>query len=111
VSTWPTLAQVKAELRLGDDPAEDEVLERARLAAIDYCTGRVHPKWIVIDPMGDQIPDGVFQATMFAACRYYRRRDSLDGTIGWGEMGVIRVGRYDPDVDALMGRYLAVVIA
>jgi hypothetical protein len=108
--TWPTVDEVRQLLRLEASPYEDPIIERARLAAIDYVQGRVDPQWILEDAAGAIIPDGIYQATLFSAARYYRRRDSLDGTIGWGEAGVVRVGRYDPDVDALLGRYLAVVI-
>jgi Phage gp6-like head-tail connector protein len=110
MATWPTLDEVRAVLRLEPSPSEDPLIERARLAAVDYVEGRIDPKWVLIDPLGPIIPDGVYEATLFAAARYYRRRDSLDGTIGWGDTGVVRVGRYDPDVDALLGRYLALVI-
>ena len=43
----------------------------------------------------------MFQAALFHAARLYRRRDSLDGTIGFGDMGLVRVGRVDPDIEAL----------
>ena len=33
--------------------------------------------------------------------RLYRRRDSTDGTIGFGDAGVMRIGRTDPDIEAL----------
>jgi gp6-like head-tail connector protein len=109
MATWPSLRDLKAMLRLGDSPDEDPVLDDARLAAIDYVTGRVDPKWILIDPLGPQIPDGLKYATTLVASRFYRRRDSLDGTIGWGDMGVVRVGIKDPDVEAALARYLAMV--
>jgi hypothetical protein len=35
------------------------------------------------------------------AARLYRRRDTIDGTIGFGDVGVVRVGRYDADVESL----------
>ena len=45
------------------------------------------------------------------AGRLYRRRDSVDGTIGWGDMGVVRVGPKDPDIETLIAPYLNVVFA
>jgi hypothetical protein len=35
------------------------------------------------------------------AARLYRRRDTVDGTIGFGELGAVRVGRVDPDIESL----------
>jgi hypothetical protein len=34
------------------------------------------------------------------AARLYRRRDSVDGTLSFGELGVVQVRRSDPDVAA-----------
>jgi hypothetical protein len=110
MATWPTLDEVRQMLRLEPGPAEDPLIDKARLAAIDYVTGRVDSKYILADAGGFLIPDGLYEATLFAAARFYRRRDSLDGTIGWGDVGVVRVGRNDPDVDALLTRYMAVVL-
>jgi hypothetical protein len=55
------------------------------------------------------LPDPLFTAAQYEAARLYRRRDSVDGTIGWGDMGVVRVGPKDPDIETLMAPYLAVV--
>jgi hypothetical protein len=102
---------VLAILRLPQDSADDGVVESARLAAIDYCIGRIDPSmWSGADPGTAPVPDAVHEAALILSSRFYRRRDSLDGTIGWGEMGVVRVGLSDPDVIALLGQYLAVVI-
>jgi hypothetical protein len=87
-------------------------VESARLAAINYVIGRVDPGiWGGLPPLTfTPVPDGLYEAALLLASRWYRRRDSLDGTIGWGDMGVVRVGLKDPDVEALIGGYMAVVI-
>ncbi|MFE7559665.1 phage gp6-like head-tail connector protein [Kitasatospora sp. NPDC057500] len=48
------------------------------------------------------VPDEVAQATLIQANRLFRRKDSPDGVAGSAEWGVMRLGRVDPDVDALM---------
>jgi Phage gp6-like head-tail connector protein len=111
MTTWPSLAEVKAWLRLETDPASDPLVEQARLAAIDYVTGRVDTALPGFDPGAQTIPDGVHQACVIYAGRFYRRRDSLDGTIGWGDMGVVRVGVKDNDAEALLARWLKVTVA
>ena len=116
MSAWPTHAEVAALLRLPDGSSDDDVIEAARVAAVDYCVGRIDPTTFGLpsdwggDPLAAPVPDAVHEAALILSARFYRRRDSLDGTIGWGEMGVVRVGLSDPDVIALLGRYLAVVI-
>jgi hypothetical protein len=114
MAEWPTHEEVLAILRLADGSSDDAIVESARLAAIDYCIGRIDPALVgwasTDDPATSPVPDAVHEAALILASRFYRRRDSLDGTIGWGEMGVVRVGLSDPDVVALLGRYLAVVV-
>jgi hypothetical protein len=121
MAEWPTHDEVVTLLRLPDDTADpDPVVEWARLAAIDYSIGRLDPVlvgWVADDgtviepdPNVAPIPDGVYEGTLIYAARFYRRRDSLDGTIGWGDMGVVRVGVKDNDAEALLARYIAVVV-
>jgi len=108
VADWPSLKQVRQLLRLQPDTAEDALIDQARLAAIDWCFQRTGQRWDPADA-GGLLPDSVYQAATLLAARYYRRRDSLDGTIGWGDLGVIRVGNRDPDVEALLGPYVPMV--
>jgi hypothetical protein len=104
VATWPALKDVRTLLRLQPDSVEDGVIQSALDAAIDYGNRRTNYAW---DPNATPsqwqtgLPDAVYQACLLHAARLYRRRDSLDGTVGWGDLGVIRVGRVDPDVASL----------
>jgi hypothetical protein len=108
---WPKLADVRTVLRLQPDPTEDAVIDSARLAAIDYgvkrTSRRVHNADGTVSivppypPDVDELPDALYEAALLDSARIYRRRDSLDGTVAWGDMGAIRVGRADPDVDRL----------
>jgi hypothetical protein len=107
---WPAHSDVTALLRLPDPSPEDEVVEWARLAAIDYCIGRIDQT--ISGPLDGSvpIPSAIFEAAVIYSARFYRRRDSLDGTIGWGDMGVVRVGVKDNDAEALLARYIATPI-
>jgi hypothetical protein len=113
VAAWPTLKEVRTLLRLQPDPVEDAVIQTAMAAAIDYGIRRLGSV-TTIDPSSgsmvvtpkypvdtQDLPDAGHEACLLHSARLYRRRDSLDGTIGWGDMGAIRVGRLDPDVDML----------
>jgi hypothetical protein len=108
MAAWPTLAEVRRLLRLQPDDTEDLVIQSALAAAIDYGVQRTQSKWPATEAV--LVPEGVHEACMLDAAHLYRRRDSLDGTIGWGDMGVIRVGRLiDPDADRLYNLYAPVV--
>jgi hypothetical protein len=120
VAAWPTHDEVLQQVRLIEGSADDALVESARLAAIDYTIGRLDPVmvgWVGSDgtvlepdPSVAPVPDGVHEAALIYSGRFYRRRDSLDGTIGWGDMGVVRVGVKDNDAEAMLGRYIAVVV-
>jgi hypothetical protein len=96
VGDWPTLEEVRSFLRLQPDPAADPIIDGARLAAVDYGQRRTSHRYDVIE-----VPYVVHQAALMHSARLYRRRDTVDGTIGFGDLGAIRVGRVDPDIEAL----------
>jgi hypothetical protein len=98
---WPTIQELRKMLRLQPDPNEDQVLQWALDAAVDYGNRKTTYRY---DPTGSPAldpPAVVHEACLLDAARIYRRRDSIDGTISWGDMGAVRVGRADPDVDRL----------
>lgn len=47
------------------------------------------------------VPDEITEATLLLANRLYLRKDSPEGVLG-GELGGLRVSRWDPDVEALV---------
>jgi hypothetical protein len=112
MAAWPTLKEVRSFLRLQPDPTEDAVIQTALSAAVEYGVGRMGST-LVYDDQGDitrvpnypadttELPDRAHEACLIHSARLYRRRDSVDGTIGFGDMGAIRIGRTDADVDAL----------
>jgi hypothetical protein len=110
-AAWPVLADVKAYLRLGTDTTDDAVVTSDLAAAIQWVVNRIDPKY---DPASSTfvppLSDALWSAAVKEAGRLYRRRDSVDGTIGWGDMGIVRVGPKDPDIETLMAPYLVVVL-
>ena len=121
MASWPTLKEVRSLLRLQPDPTEDGFIQTALAAAIDagqrrlgktttdngdgtFTTDYTYP--------GDTttLPDGCHEACLIHSARLYRRRDSLDGTIGFGDMGVVRVGRFDADIEYLYSQSTPMVI-
>ena len=108
-TAWPTLANVKQYLRIGSDTTDDSVVSEQLAAAIAWVSERVDPIWTTAGNPG-YLPDPLFSVAVMEAGRLYRRRDSVDGTIGWGDLGVVRVGPKDPDIETLIAPFLNVVI-
>ena len=108
---WPTVADVQNLLRVtAGDTGDDSLVQTNLDAAIGWVTARVDPMWT--DPGSDRfLPAALFTVAQYEAARLYRRRDSVDGTIGWGDMGVVRVGPKDPDIETLIAPYLSIVFA
>jgi hypothetical protein len=48
------------------------------------------------------IPTAVKQATIILSMRQFKRYDSPTGVMGFGDLGVMRVGAVDPDIQALL---------
>jgi len=57
------------------------------------------------------IPTAVQQASLLLTLRQYRRYDSPLGIAGFDEMGAVRVGRIDPDVQKLLSPFRRVKMA
>jgi hypothetical protein len=52
------------------------------------------------------VPDPVTQACVIQSARIYKRNDSPTGVMGFGDMGIVRVGtQLDPDVRQLLESY------
>jgi hypothetical protein len=110
-AAWPVLADVKTLLRV-EDTADDGLITANLAAAIQWVTNRVDPKYVPGTPTYvAPLPDPLFTVATYEAARLTRRRDSVDGTIGWGDMGIVRVGPKDPDIETLIAPYLMIVFA
>jgi hypothetical protein len=48
------------------------------------------------------VPTAIKFATILLSSRLYKRMDSPLGVAGMGDIGVVRVSRIDPDIDALI---------
>jgi len=55
------------------------------------------------------IPNAIKQATILLAMRQFKRFDSPLGVAGYGDLGVVRVGRVDPDVESLIAPFRRMV--
>lgn len=55
------------------------------------------------------VPTAIKQAAILLAMRQFKRYDSPLGVAGFGDIGVMRVGRVDPDVEALLMPFKKVI--
>jgi di/tripeptidase len=60
---------------------------------------------------GTAVPTDVKQACNLLAIRQFKRYDSPLGVAGFGDIGVVRVSRLDPDVESLLSPYRKVRFA
>lgn len=60
---------------------------------------------------GTAIPTDIKQACNLLAIRQFKRYDSPLGVAGFGDIGVVRVSRVDPDIDALLSPYRKIRMA
>jgi hypothetical protein len=51
------------------------------------------------------IPAQVKQATIIMTLRQFKRYDSPLGIAGWGDLGAVRVGKFDPDMQMLLNPF------
>lgn len=57
------------------------------------------------------IPVAIKQATIMTAGRLYKRYDSPLGVLGFGDLGVVRISRLDPDIAGLVQPYRRIQFA
>jgi hypothetical protein len=57
-----------------------------------------------------EIPDEIKRACLLRAAWLFKRKDSPLGVAGNSDLGVVRVGRWDPDFDKLIEPYRLVVV-
>jgi hypothetical protein len=50
-------------------------------------------------------PIAIKQATVLLASRIFKRNDSPGGVMGFGDIGVVRVSKFDPDIERLINPY------
>jgi len=53
----------------------------------------------------ESVPVAIKQATILASLRAYKRYESPTGVLGFSDVGVVRIGRLDPDVQRLIDPY------
>lgn len=103
------------KVHLGLDPAStaDEDAMAAAVAAANDAVSKLRPDWTVV-PQGRAAWEvSADEAAVLLAARFYGRRGSVAGVVGFADFGAVSLGRLDPDVRLLLelGEYQRPVIA
>jgi hypothetical protein len=59
----------------------------------------------------DDVPEPVAEAALLFEGRLWQRRNSLDGTVGFGDAGIVTIARNDVDVVRLLAGYRRIPVA
>lgn len=108
---WPTIEEVKRQLRISDsDRLDDDLLEECRDAARDYVIDRTdREEYRAAGP--DEIPPRLRRAAIMLAARLFKRRDSLDGSVGMPDVGIVQVVGRDWDIERLIFPFVRIPVA
>jgi hypothetical protein len=103
---WPDVLDYRTFARVPD--TVDDVAIADALAAVQDA---IRARCPILFGATPSVPDAVYQAALLWTARVLSRRNSPDGIVGVGEMGVANVGRWDPDVQRLLAPYTDPVLA
>jgi len=79
-------------------------------AVVEHVDTRFGP-WELDEESDEPIrPKAVELAIVMQAFRLWKRRSTPEGVAGFGDMGVVRVSRLDPDVEELLAPYRPPII-
>lgn len=67
--------------------------------------GEAGVKVTAVFGFGTAIPAAVRQAAILSSLRQFKRYDSPLGVAGFGDMGAVRVGKVDPDIQAMLAPF------
>lgn len=76
-----------------------------------YAQGEATVQVVGVFGYATAVPTDIIQACNLLAVREYKRYDSPLGVAGFGEIGVIRVSRTDPDIEALLSPFRKIRMA
>lgn len=101
-TTWTTVADYFPEP--DNALADGRAITGLRRDRGLWCTAR---RWRITAVWGwPTVPEPIAEATVLLANRRFMRRDSPEGVSGWSDAGPVRVSRFDPDIEDLVGLYV-----
>ncbi len=83
-----------------------------RLVAVGMRTFPVHQRRTTLRVTArfgwSRVPEDVEQACLIRAAAIFKRKEATFGVAGFGEFGVVRIGRRDPDVMDLLHNFIKI---
>lgn len=83
-----------------------------RIVAVDRYTFPIHARRTTLRVTArfgwSEIPADVEQACLIRAASIFKRKEATFGVAGFGEFGVVRIGRKDPDVMDLLHNFIKI---
>jgi len=107
-TTW---ASTDYELAPENADANGQAYAWWRIGAVDRylfpTLGRYRPLQVTAKFGWSAVPDEVEEACILRAASIFKRKESIDGVAGFGDLGVVRISlRRDPDVAALLDNFI-----
>jgi hypothetical protein len=85
-----------------------------RIVAVDDYTFPIHAYRTTLRVTAkfgwSAVPDEVEEACILRAASIFKRREATFGVAGFGEFGVVRIGRRDPDVVDLLNNFIKIKV-
>lgn len=107
MADFPTLADVKAWMKLDPSDTSDDV---ALTEGMSAAQAHMRTQTVVDDYAGD-LPGDLRESFFLRVQRYLARRNSPDGLVGFSDFGPVRVSSFDADIERLEGPHRKVVLA
>lgn len=100
------------QLEPNNNLAKGEAVWRIRAVEGYFPTNNRRPSVQVTAIWGwPTVPDSIREACALLAARQFKRKDSLLGVAGFGDLGAITVRTIDPDVRDLISQYVRMRVA
>lgn len=108
--TITTVDQVASAVNFKGDPTTDVSFQAAWKAAEGYVSKRC--RWTTVDDQGQPLPapDELVEAVILLTSRFLQRKNSPNGLVGFGDLGVVALPSQDVDVKALIAPYRIAVV-
>lgn len=103
---WPDIPDYRNWARVPDGVDDDAIADA--LAAVQDAIRMRCPCLFGPTPF---VPDSAYQAALLWTSRLLARRNSPEGVVGVGDMGVATIAGYDRDVQRLLSPYIDPVLA
>ena len=106
MAAWATIGELREWADFPAGAGDDAVLQQVLDVAQAQMTKSLNADLLAEDTIVPaECPIQVKHALLMRANALYRRRQTPEGISGVGDFAVVRVSRFDPDVETLVAQY------